>query len=92
MTELGRHIPPLFAVLFLPLSLIMNSSAEGALPTLLATTGSDVSGGDYFGPMKMGEMRHSAHKVDTIPASKDEADARHLWEVSTELTGVTYSI
>lgn len=92
MTELGRHIPPLFAILFLPLSLIMNSSAEGALPTLLATTGSDVKGGDYFGPMKMGEMRHSAHKVDTIPASKDEADAKQLWEVSTELTGVSYSI
>ncbi len=92
MTELGRHIPPILAVLLLPLSLVMNSSAEGALPTLLATTGPVVAGGDYYGPMKMGEMRHSAHKVDTVPASKDEADARRLWEVSTELTGVTYPI
>jgi NAD(P)-dependent dehydrogenase (short-subunit alcohol dehydrogenase family) len=90
MTELGRHIPPLLAVLFLPLSLIMNSSAEGALPTLLATTGADVQGGDYYGPMRMGEMRHSAHKVDTIPASKDTEDARKLWDISTELTGVSY--
>jgi len=90
MTELGRHIPPLLAVLFLPLSLIMNSSADGALPTLLATTGPEVKGGDYYGPMRMGEMRHSAHKVDTIPASKETEDARRLWEVSTELTGVAY--
>lgn len=90
MTELGRHIPPLLAVLFLPLSLIMNSSAEGALPTLLATTGTDVEGSDYYGPMRMGEMRHSAHKVDTIPASKDREDARRLWDISTELTGVSY--
>lgn len=91
-TELGRHIPPMFQVLFLPLSLIMNSSAEGALPTLMAATASDVSGGDYFGPTQMGEMRHSARKVDTVPASKDEADARRLWELSTELTGVQYPI
>ena len=91
-TDLGRHIPPFFAVLFLPLALIMNSSAEGALPTLLAATGEDVTGGDYFGPMKMGEMRHSAHKVGTVPASKDAVDAARLWEVSTELTGVRYSI
>ncbi len=91
-TELGRHIPPLFAVLFLPLSLIMNSSAEGALPTLMAATAPDVSGGDYFGPTQLGEMRHSAKKVETIPASKDEADAKKLWELSTELTGVQYPI
>jgi len=51
-----------------------------------------VTGGDYFGPMKMGEMRHSAHKVGTVPASKDAVDAARLWEVSTELTGVRYSI
>ncbi len=91
-TELGRHIPPLFAVLFLPLALIMNSSAEGALPTLMATTRHDVKGGDYFGPMRWGEMAHSAHQVDTDPASKNEDDAAKLWALSTELTGTNYAI
>lgn len=91
-TELGRHIPPLFALLLAPMSLIMNSSAQGALPTLMATTGADVSGGDYFGPMKMGEMRHSAQKVDTIGPAKDKADAAKLWQVSAELTGFEYGI
>tara|TARA_B110000503_G_scaffold58027_1_gene92826 strand:- start:336 stop:548 length:213 start_codon:yes stop_codon:yes gene_type:complete len=70
----------------------MNSSAEGALPTLMATTGAQVEGGDYFGPKKWGEMAHSAHKVDTIPSSKDEALARRLWELSAELTGVQYTL
>ena len=69
----------------------MNSSAEGALPTLLATTGENVEGGDYYGPMRMGEMRHSAHKVRSVRASQDEADGARLWSVSTELTGVEYS-
>jgi hypothetical protein len=37
-------------------------------------------------------MAHSAHKVDTIPSSKDEAVARQLWELSAELTGVKYTL
>ncbi len=91
-TELGRHIPPLFSILFIPLRLIMNTSAEGALPTLMATTDASVEGGDYFGPKNWGEMAHSSHKVDTIPSSKDEAVAKRLWELSSELTGVQYTL
>ncbi len=90
-TDLSRHIPGIFRILFLPLSLMMNSSAEGALPTLMATTAADVQGGDYFGPAGMGEMARSAKKVETIGHSRDEADAARLWDVSTELTGVSYA-
>lgn len=90
-TELGRYISPFFALLLTPLNLLMNTSAEGALPTLMATTSTEVQSGDYFGPMKMGEMRHSAQKVDTIAASKDEADAARLWDLSTELTSVEFA-
>jgi hypothetical protein len=90
-TELGRHIPPLIAFLLMPMNLLMNTSAEGALPTLMAATAEDVSGGDYFGPTQMGEMRHSAHKVDTVSAAKDEADATRLWTLSAKLTGVEYA-
>lgn len=90
-TELGRHIPPLVALLFLPLGLIMNSSAEGALPTLMAATAEKVQGGDYFGPTQMGEMRHSARRVETVPTARDEADAKRLWDISEQLTGVQYA-
>ncbi len=89
-TELGRHIHPAFQILFLPLQLMMNSSAEGALPTLMATTHADTKGGDYYGPAGMGEFSRSARKVSTTPHSRDEADAAKLWDVSTDLTGVTY--
>ena len=91
-TELGRHIPPIFQVLFLPLRLVMNTSAEGALPTLMAATMDGVNGGDYFGPKNWGEMAHSARKVDTIPASKNEADAKKLWDLSEQMTGVAYTL
>jgi NAD(P)-dependent dehydrogenase (short-subunit alcohol dehydrogenase family) len=89
-TELGRYLPPFLSLLLTPLNLIMNTPAEGALPTLMATTSAHVQGGDYFGPMRMGEVIHSAHKVNTIAASKDEADAARLWDLSTELTGVEF--
>lgn len=90
-TELSRYIPPFFSLLLMPLNLLMNTPAEGALPTLMATTNAQVQGGDYFGPMRMGELIHSAHKVNTTAASKDEADAARLWDLSTELTGVEYA-
>ncbi len=91
-TDLGRHIPRPLALLLAPLNLVMNSSAEGALPTLMATTAEGVRGGDYFGPMRMGEMRHSAHRVHTSIAAKNETDAAKLWAISTELTGVAYAV
>ena len=89
-TELGRHIPLAFSILLAPLSLIMNSSEEGALPTLMAATHDDVSGADYFGPMKWGEMAHSAHKVKTDPSSRDQNNAKRLWDISEELTSVKF--
>ena len=89
-TELGRHIPLPLSILLAPLSLIMNSSAEGALPTLMAATHSGVSGADYFGPMKWAEMAHSAHKVNTDPSSRDQDNAKRLWDLSEELTNVKF--
>ena len=90
-TELGRYLPPFLGLLLTPLNLLMNTPAEGALPTLMATTSAGVQSGDYFGPMRMAEVLHSAHKVSTITASKDEADAARLWVLSTELTGVEFT-
>ena len=89
-TELGRHIPLAFSILLAPLSLIMNSSSEGALPTLMAATHGEVSGSDYFGPMKWGEMAHSAHRVSTDPFSRDQDNAERLWGLSEKLTGVKF--
>lgn len=90
ITELGRNVPFWLSLLLKPLSLMMNTAAEGALPTLRAATGAEVNGGDYFGPMRMGEMRHSAHLVDCVAAAKDEAVAAKLWALSEALTGVVY--
>jgi NAD(P)-dependent dehydrogenase (short-subunit alcohol dehydrogenase family) len=67
------------------------SAAMGALPTLRAATDPGVEGGQYFGPS--GFMQQSGHPVvvQSSAASHDEAVARHLWQVSEELTGVRYT-
>ncbi len=90
VTELFRHSA--FNKLFSVFSPMMNSSAEGALPTLMATTDPSVKGGDYYGPKKMGEMRHSSQKVAIVDSARDEEDASRLWDLSEKLTGVHYRL
>jgi NAD(P)-dependent dehydrogenase (short-subunit alcohol dehydrogenase family) len=64
--------------------------AGGALPTLLATVG-DVPGNSFAGPSRFG-VRGPAKLVDRSPAAADAALARRLWEVSEELTGITFPL
>ena len=78
--------------LLMPLMpLIMQSPAMGAMPTIRAAVGSDVKGGDYYGPGGMGEMRGAPVKVKSNDASHNAEDARRLWEASEKLTGVTFA-
>ena len=91
-TELGRHFPGFLQIVFLPLQFVMNSAAEGALPTLMAATDENVQSGDYYGPAGMGEFARSARKVNTVPQAKSESDAAKLWALSEEMTGVVYSL
>ena len=71
--------------------LIAQSEAMGAEPTLYAATAPDVPGGAYVGPGGFSEMRGHPKLVDSSAASRDEAIARRLWEVSEDLTGVRYA-
>lgn len=88
-TELGRHLGPL-KYLFLPLELLMNSSAEGALPTLRAATDPDARGADYYGPAGFGEFSRSAKKVLMDERVYDPEAGDRLWGVSEALTGQRY--
>jgi NAD(P)-dependent dehydrogenase (short-subunit alcohol dehydrogenase family) len=72
--------------------LFAQSGERGALPTLYAATAPDVKGGEYYGPDGFGEFRGYPTKVEVVPAGRDPEIARHLWELSEELTGVTYPL
>ena len=49
-------------------------------------------GGQYYGPHGITGMRGYPVPVRSNDASRDEAVARELWEVSEELTGVHYDL
>ncbi|MEL6923481.1 MAG: oxidoreductase [Bacteroidota bacterium] len=90
-TNLGTYLPwyiKLIAPIFIPF--FTHSPKKAAEPTLYAALGSDVNGGDYFGPDGKNEMTGRATKVNSTPQSKDEALAKKLWEVSEQLTGAKF--
>lgn len=70
---------------------LLNSDAEGALPTLYAATAAEAVGGEYYGPQGFQEMR-GGDVGDAIvaPQAKDAAGAARLWGICEDLTGVRY--
>ncbi len=77
---------------FLPLMrLMMQESAMGALPTLRAAVDPHAKGGQYYGPDGFMEQRGYPVVVQSNAASHNEADARRLWQLSEQLTGVHYN-
>jgi NAD(P)-dependent dehydrogenase (short-subunit alcohol dehydrogenase family) len=69
---------------------IAQSDEAGAWPQLYAATMPDVKGGDYFGPSGMFGLRGAPDRDTPTRAASDDETARRLWEVSEQLTGVTY--
>ncbi|MEU7838997.1 oxidoreductase [Nonomuraea sp. NPDC049129] len=65
---------------------------RGALPQLYAATAPDASGGQFFGPDGMGELRGAPTRVRLAPAAADAETGRRLWELSEQLTAVRYAL
>jgi NAD(P)-dependent dehydrogenase (short-subunit alcohol dehydrogenase family) len=68
---------------------LAQSDAMGALPSLYAAT-MDLPSGSYVGPDGPGEFHGHPKLVMPTGRARDEQDAARLWDVSEELTGVTY--
>jgi len=71
-------------------NLVAQSDEKGALPSLYAATAPDVTSGAYVGPSGPGEARGYPKLVGSTKAARSEADAKRLWEISEDLTGVSY--
>ena len=89
-TELSRTFPAWFWVVAPIIRPLFNTPAEGALPTLLAATKPDIEPTDYFGPVKRRETARSAGPAAIPDHVRDETVGRKLWDLSAELTGVSY--
>jgi hypothetical protein len=70
---------------------IAQSDEMGALPTLYAAT-QDIDGDSYVGPDGFQEQRGHPKLVGRSGAAKDRETAARLWELSEQLTGVTFPL
>ncbi len=85
-TELDRHSG---IASFLG-NLVAQKVAMGTLPTLRAATDEEANSGDYFGPKGIMEMRGYPVLVPSNKMSHNEVNAKRLWTLSEELTGIKY--
>jgi NAD(P)-dependent dehydrogenase (short-subunit alcohol dehydrogenase family) len=71
---------------------LVHSVEQGALPMLRAATDPAARAGQYYGPG--GRRGYIGYPVleESSPRSRSEADQRRLWQISEELTGVSYRI
>lgn len=73
-------------------SIIAQSAAAGALPTLYAGFAPEAGSGDYIGPDGLGELRGAPRKVSSSLLSRSAAVARQLWEVSEQTVGIDFDV
>jgi NAD(P)-dependent dehydrogenase (short-subunit alcohol dehydrogenase family) len=92
-TNLARNVEHLwyFRLLTPLLERMMQGADMGALPTLRAAVDPAASGSEYYGPGGFMEQTGFPVIVQSSEASHNAADARQLWEVSEELTGIHYN-
>lgn len=72
--------------------LFAQSQEMGALPSILAIAGEEVSNGDFYGPGGFMNMRGFPKKVPSSKRSHNKDDAKRLWEISEKLSGIDFTI
>lgn len=64
---------------------------EGILPALYAAATPHAEGGAFYGPRGFYEAAGGGVALAKVPkAARNDADSRRLWELSEQLTGVSY--
>ncbi|MGI9566763.1 MAG: oxidoreductase [Nitrosopumilus sp.] len=71
-------------------SIMSQSTSMGVLPEIRASVDPLVKGGDYFGPGGFQELKGHPIKVKSNNASHDLDNAKRLWEISEDLTKISY--
>jgi NAD(P)-dependent dehydrogenase (short-subunit alcohol dehydrogenase family) len=97
LTDLWRTSPRWQRALISPRLRLINFWAaqpvpQGALPTLRAATDPAARGGEYYGPGGFHEYTGYPVRVESTAASHDPAAQRRLWDISEQLTGVSYDV
>lgn len=70
---------------------LFQSAERGALPMLYAATSPEATGGGYYGPDRMSELRGFPAPARIPPQAEDRGTAARLWEVSQVLARVRFA-
>ncbi|MGB1580365.1 MAG: oxidoreductase [Nevskiales bacterium] len=70
--------------------LIAMPAKKGALPTLYAATEPDIMGGEYIGPRGLFQFYGHPKQVRPKSTALDPDAGARLWQISEELTGVSF--
>ena len=91
-SNLAKHVNGqlLYKIGMIASSILTQSTSTGALPEIMASVSSHVKGGEYYGPGGFKEWRGNPVKVESNEASHNLKDAQKLWEISENLTGITF--
>jgi hypothetical protein len=73
-------------------TLLGQTAAAGARPTLYAATSPDVRSGQFIGPAHLAELFGPPTVVHPNRRAQNLADAARLWEISEQLTDVHYPL
>jgi NAD(P)-dependent dehydrogenase (short-subunit alcohol dehydrogenase family) len=71
---------------------MVHSARLGALPALRAATDPSAQAGEYYGPGGWHGYTGYPVRVESSARSHDAAAGRRLWEISEQLTGVSYRV
>ncbi len=71
-------------------TLLAMTSEQGSLPIMRAATDRTLENGDFVSPTKVGGMRGLPKLVTLNDKAYNDEDAKRLWKMSEELTGVKY--
>ncbi|WP_305787200.1 oxidoreductase [Symbioplanes lichenis] len=69
--------------------LLAQGPDQGALPVLYAAV-ADLPGDSFTGPRHLAHMRGAPQLINRSAAARDPQLAARLWDLSTQLTGVTF--
>jgi hypothetical protein len=82
--------PFIFKILKPLIQVVLQKASVGALPTLRAAIDPDVKGGQFYGPDGKSEWRGYPVLVEPTDYAKNKENAKKLWNISEDLTGVRY--